>query len=346
MDAAAVSSNEIASRSEDSDAIERRAAEFLQRRRFWNWTDNDQAELERWLADSTAHQISYLRLEAAGDRLERLAALRPSSVERRRPGPEVPEWLKRCAWAGSLAASIALGYVYGIPLVAELLQPADRVFATDVGGRAQLRFADATEIDLNTDSQIRYRITDKQRIVWLEHGEAYFRVSHDAKRPFTVFAAGARVADLGTEFVVRDESDSVQVSLLKGKAEVHAGRTGVAMLAPGDKATAAHGALKLAKMSPDDMADATAWRNGVLVFHNTKLADAVREFNRYTPVKLIIADPAIADLKIGGRFRTDNIRDFLQLAQAVLKIRYEQHANGILLFSNTETRARTKAREQ
>lgn len=345
MDAVAVSSDTGPGR-EDPDAIERRAAEFLQRKRFWTWSDDDQAELDGWLADSTAHHISYLRLEAAGDRLERLAALRPSRANRPWTGRELPNWTKPLAWTGALAASLISAYVYGVPLVAQLLQPADRVFATDVGGRAQLRFADATEIDLNTDSQIRYRITNKARVVWLERGEAFFHVAHDSARPFTVFAAGARIADLGTEFVVRDESDSVQVALLKGKAEVRAGRAQVATLRPGDKASATRGTLKLAKMSPQDMADATAWRNGVLVFRNTKLSDAVREFNRYTTVKLVIANPAIADLKIGGRFRTDNIRDFLQLAEAVLKVRFEQHANSILLFSNNETKARAKTRAQ
>ena len=40
-----------------------RAARWAQRRQFWGWSDDDQAELDRWLAESPAHHVAYMRLD-------------------------------------------------------------------------------------------------------------------------------------------------------------------------------------------------------------------------------------------------------------------------------------------
>ena len=55
---------------------EARAAEWLDRQFLWDWDNKKQAQLNRWLAEDTAHLVTYLRLEAAWARIERLSALR------------------------------------------------------------------------------------------------------------------------------------------------------------------------------------------------------------------------------------------------------------------------------
>jgi transmembrane sensor len=330
-----VSPSEPSWSQDDSDAVERRAADFLQRRRFWSWSDTDDAELEAWLAESLSHQVAYLRLEAGSSRIERLVALRPSSVDISSGRADVANsrhrWgLWRVALPVVAAGLLVMAFVFGVPLFAYLMQPADRTLATDVGGRAVVRFADGTEFDVNTDSVLRYRMTTQNRIVWLDRGEAYFRVAHDAANPFTVIAGGRRITDLGTEFMVRNISNAFEVALVKGKARLNSGAE-VAMLTPGDDAVAMAGSLTITKKTQQELADELAWRRGVLVFRNATLADAVRWFNRYTQTKLVIADPGIAGLKIGGEFKIANVEDFLELAQAVLQVHVERNTNQILL---------------
>ncbi len=311
------------------EAIEQRAADFLQRRRFWDWSGADEAELNAWLAQSVLHRVAYLRLEAGASRVERLAALRPSPAEPRAEGKTASARL-RFLIPALAAASVVFAVVFGPPLARYLLQPADRNFATDVGGRALLKFGDGTQIELNTDSAVRYRMTTQDRMVWLDKGEAYFRVKHDAAHPFTVFAKGRRITDLGTEFFVRNEQDKLEVALLKGRARLASGAQ-VATLTPGDDAVATPIALSVTKKTKQELADELAWQRGVLVFRHTPLAKAIREFNRYNRTRIVIADPAIANLTIGGEFRTDNTRDFLELAKAVLKLSVERDGNDILL---------------
>ena len=59
--------------------IETEAASWLQRRRYWNWSDEDQVALEKWLDESLAHSVAYWRLDAGLGRAERLVALRGSA---------------------------------------------------------------------------------------------------------------------------------------------------------------------------------------------------------------------------------------------------------------------------
>ena len=89
--------------------------------------------------------------------------------------------------------------------------------------------------------------------------------------------------------------------------------------------------LSVTKKTPQELADELAWRRGMLVFRNTRLADVVREFNRYNTTKLVIADPSIADVKISAELKTDDYEDFLQLARDVLKLRVDREGNDILI---------------
>ncbi len=43
-------------------------------------------------------------------------------------------------------------------------------------------------MELNTDTRLRTAVDSHARRVWLDRGEAYFEVAHDASRPFAVVA--------------------------------------------------------------------------------------------------------------------------------------------------------------
>jgi transmembrane sensor len=323
---------------ETHDAISQRAAGFFERRRFGGWSDADQAELEAWLAEAASHQVAYLRVEGIVARTERLAALRPTGPKSNQAAPggggeAMRRWFVLPLLA---AASIALFAALGIPFVGNLMQPPDRTYSTDVGGRTLIKFADRTQVELDTDTVARFRMTNGERTVWLERGEAWFRVAHDSAHPFTVAVGKHRVTDVGTEFLVRRGSDGMEVALLSGRAALSTDSAQTAMLNPGDDAVATPVSTTITKKTPQELADALAWRRGMLVFRNTRLADAVREFNRYNRTKLVIADPSVADLKFSVEIQNDNFEDFLQLAQTVLKLRVDREGNDVLLFRSAE----------
>jgi transmembrane sensor len=325
------------------DAISERAAGFLGKRRFWDWTEEDQAELDAWLAESILHEVAWLRLQGIVASTDRLAAL--DALERKQVVPGVGDKFRYRRFVLPLlaAASIASAAVWGGPFIVSLLQPPDRVDSTDVGGRTLLSFSDHTLIELNTDTTVRTRMTTAERIVWLEKGEAWFHVAHDAAHPFTVIVGKHRITDLGTEFLVRRGADDVDVTLLKGRASLSADGAQTATLTPGEEAVATSVSLLVTRKTPQELADELAWRRGILVFHDTRLADVVQEFNRYSAVKLVIADPSIADRRFNGEVEDNGLEDFLNFAQVAMKLRADRQGNSILLSRATPEKTKVSA---
>lgn len=313
----------------DSGAVEAYAANWLQRRQFWDWSEKDQADLDCWLAESPVHLVTFLRLEAAWGRTERLVALGAPTVEQTDMLPRNPFWPNFIRVAAGLVVIAALGTVASI-----FLRRQDRIYTTQIGGRETVTFADGSRIELNTNTTIRTRMTTEQRVVWLEKGEAYFHVKHDGAHPFMVVVGNRRVTDLGTEFVISRDTKKFEVAVMTGRVWLEASDKQVpsqsALLKPGDVAVATAEAVSVTKRSARSMQNALAWRHGILVFDHTTLAAAAAAFNQYNSEKLEVSDSA-AHLTIDGSFQANNLQLFARVVRAVLGLRIENHGDRTII---------------
>jgi transmembrane sensor len=307
--------------------IDLRAADFVQRRNLWDWSEENQAELDGWISASLAHRAAFLRLNHVWERAERLSALGRPALEQVEPLPG-----KRFATI-PIAAAVAAIAVLGAAAGYFLMPPRDRTFSTPVGGHEVVAFADGSRIELNTDSAIRARMTSDQRIVWLDRGEAYFQVKHDALHPFVVMVGNRRVTDIGTKFSIRRDGAQVQVAVTQGRVTFDAPGVDaqVALLTPGDVATLRAGAVSVTRKPAQSLNDSLEWRHGMLVFRHTTLADAAAEFNRYNREKLVVADTQAASLTVVGTFRAANVAAFTDATQAVFGLHVESHGDEIVI---------------
>jgi transmembrane sensor len=143
------------------------------------------------------------------------------------------------------------------------------------------------------------------------------------------------VTDLGTKFLIRREMASVEVALVEGRARFEAtarpGQPQSALLVPGDVAVSAAGSFAVTRKPARLLADELGWRRGVLVFDNVTLAAAATEFNRYNTGKLMITDPAAAQLTIYGTFRTGDVERFARVAQTVFGLRVSHLGDQIVI---------------
>jgi transmembrane sensor len=304
--------------------LKARAAQWFERRNFWKWDEGDEAAFVEWLNESLAHRAAYVRVEAAWKRTERLSALRAATHAQTQTGSRSRF---RLLFLRAASAVVAVG-VLGTGLVWMRSGPADQVYTTAVGGRETLTLADGSKIELNTDTVLRAKITALDRNIWLDKGEAYFQVKHDAIHPFVVFAGNHRVTDIGTGFLIRKDETKVEVALVEGRAQLDAldsqAHAPSIQMMPGDVVVASGNHTEIEKKPVADLSNILSWRRGLLVFKHTTLADAAVEFNRYNSKKLVIADMAAARLQIGGTFQSDNIGDFAEVAREVLGV-HVQH---------------------
>lgn len=305
-----------------------RAAEWLQKRRFWNWTDEDQAALDAWLSQSPAHLAAFWRLDAAWERTERLAAIAPAMREQKTEAGGKFRW----SLFASLAASV-LAVLVGAGAYFHYSQPAEKIFTTPVGGREIVTLADGSQIELNTNTELRARVEGGVRTVALVKGEAYFHIRHDPSRPFVVTAENGRVLDLGTRFVVRKDAERLDVALLDGSVRFEPAQANRApeVLKPGEVVHATSDTLSVAQEPVKLLERDLSWRNGMLVFDHASVAAAVKEFNRYNDEKLVVAGDGAGALTFSSAFPINGTQAFVRLAQKTLGLHVERRGGSIVI---------------
>jgi transmembrane sensor len=341
---------------DSSREIEQRAAEWLAKRDSGVWSDDDQAQLAGWLEFSIAHRIAFIRLEHGWQESLRLNALRggipPGTVpprdywrKRRSPGPRnretqgdrvadarpsTPEKPSPLRWTRiALAACVLIAVAGGF---GGYLSMRGTDYRTPIGGLASVPMTDGSKVTLNTASSIRVSVTEKERRVALEQGEAFFDVAQDPNRPFVVVAGNKRVIAVGTKFSVRRGEDDISVFVIEGKVRIEdESRAPAPLITAGNVARAGGAGVLVEQSSPADVENYLSWRTGFLVFTSTPLAEAVDEFNRYNKSQITIEDSALGAVLVSGKFRPTNFEGFVRLLESGYPIRVERSGGDIVL---------------
>jgi transmembrane sensor len=316
------------------ESIEDQAAQWLTREDR-GLEPSELATFEAWLNASTEHKVAYLRLSAAWQRVDRLGTLRRPASAR----PELSLWdLFSYRAAAAAAATLVLVCLciggYYIPGRTVVGGAGGDVYSTQIGQQQTVRLTDGTRVELNTNTRLRPEMTSTARVVTLERGEAYFDVARDPGRPFVVYAGNRKITDVGTKFSVRREGDHVEVMVAEGRVRVdmsNAGAVGRPVEAVADSIIIARadGTL-VAQKSQRDIADKLSWRQGMLVFNQETLGAAAGEFNRYSNKHIIVVGAA-RNLRIGGRFRPDNVEVFTSLIKEGFGLKIEDTGGEIVV---------------
>ncbi|MFT4196003.1 FecR family protein, partial [Ottowia sp.] len=194
--------------------------------------------------------------------------------------------------------------------------------ATGAQERRAVELPDGSRVELDVATRLAVSRHLRSRRVALEQGRALFEVQPSAWRPFTVDAGAASVRVLGTAFDVRrtgeGAGDEVTITVLRGRVAVTGAAGAGTVLETGGQLHAHAG--QLGASATVDAADATAWRQGQLVFQRTPLAEVLAEIARYTGRPVRLADPSLAGLEVSGVYRTANTQALLALLPTFLPV--------------------------
>lgn len=152
---------------------------------------------------------------------------------------------------------------------------------TPVGGKFQLNLSDGSKVWLNSASSLRFPVvfTDNTREVELK-GEAYFEVSKDNNKKFSVRSGNQSVEVLGTHFNINAYSDepSITTTLIEGKVRVIELNTHESqILEPGEQSKVDRN-IKIKKT--DTQVD-VAWKDGYFYFENADIKIVMRQLARW-----------------------------------------------------------------
>lgn len=311
--------------------IEERAARWLVRREEPEWSADEEAELKAWLEQSESHKAAFWRLEFAWRKADRIRSLRNEPEQRQGKRSIIRSW-QPAAVAAATAVILVLTTMQTVRNPSSQSAPPTR-YDTRVGDRKTVPLADGSTLELNTASLV----TTEPREVWLNRGEAYFEVKHDPARPFIVHVGPRTITDLGTKFSVRRDADKVTISVLEGRVRVDDEEGGQGsssvIMAAGDVAIMSGHSTLLTERSQERVKNALAWRDGMVSFERTRLDDAAAEFNRYNRKRIVIADPAVAGIRIGGSFQAGNVDAFVRLLHDAYGLKVVEAADTVTISS-------------
>ena len=166
---------------------------------------------------------------------------------------------------------------------------------TSLNGKSKVLLPDSSEVWLHSNTTLTYSYSNESNLreVALK-GEAYFKVKHNADKPFLVKAGDVVVKVHGTQFNVNayNESNSVFVSLSEGSVEMKTNIKNV-FLKPGEEGTF-NKANKQIAVNKSDVAFAQSWTKDQLQFENKNLREVCKYLSKWYSVEISI-DSTIAD---------------------------------------------------
>jgi transmembrane sensor len=291
-------------------------------------------DYELWLAADPRHAAAMQRTSAAWSLLDRIpesAAAPVLAADARRRS----FWRRTIAFGSLAAAALVVGlFIWSRPLPADPALVAFRLSATTKPRLVTL--SDGTVVQLNTGGAVVEEFTADTRHVTLTRGEAHFAVTKNPARPFIVQAGSLQVRAVGTAFNINLQSAVVDVIVTEGRVQLTTGTPDAPALNAGERATlrraAAGPTLVVARIGAAAITQTLAWREPLMRLGGATLAELAAEFERATGRRLVLADPTLADLRFGGRFRADDIDGFTHLLATTLDLDVERAADGTIVL--------------
>lgn len=253
----------------------------------------DEDAFEAWRARDPRHAVAFARIAAAWQAVEDRAVPKAAAAAR------LP---RRLMLGGAVAAGVAA--VLGAGFRVRDANARDHA-ETGVGESRRIAIAPGTWLILNTDSAVAWKIGPEQGTLWLERGEIAIE---SARAPLRLYQADRALFLAPGRYNAACREAGLDLLVLDGRAGLAGGgAAGSAQLLRLRRDSA-----EIVKANAARIEAAAAWPMGEVVFEDVPLSEAVREYNRYLARKLVLADPALGALRIGGRFHSHDPKQFLE----------------------------------
>lgn len=322
------------------DAAIERAMEWLLRREMAPRDAILEREFQHWLGQADVNRRAYEQVRSTWAELGKLPANQPAGKEAASTGSRgngsggsgsgdrgsasnivrlpvrKPRGTRWFAAAAALAAACVLLVAY--PML-------HRYLITDYEtGVAELRdvtLPDGSVVHLDAGSAIAVDYEGAGRRITLLAGQAFFQVTRDAERPFSVLADEVSVVVTGTAFSVRKTTRTIDVAVQSGTVEVlHDGKRASDPLTIGDRLVVERTdkAIHRERIAPESVA---AWRMRKLVVVDTSFGDIVEALGRYLPGAIFVGNTSLNRQAITGVF------DLSQPIEALKTLAASQNAS-------------------
>lgn len=300
---------------------------------------DDADAFKAWLAASPAHVVAYRAAR------ERWSTLAPMAGELLRRNPDaarthasvmhckgLPDVRRRALIGGLVGGAAAVGAVALHPAGQLLMSPG--VWGADIrtgtGEQRRLELADRVSLTLNTQTSVRKQVDAGGELAGIDllSGETSVEIGPGAAG-FSVSAGVGRTTSNGGRFDVRYLDERACITCISGGVRVthpmgqHALSTGQRLF---------YGNDNFGQAESIDIAVASAWHNGELVFHNTPLGEVIAEINRYRSGRVILRNEAARRQQVSGTFYISSLDQALSQLRHTFGLSERRLPGGLLLL--------------
>jgi transmembrane sensor len=324
------------------------AAEWLITLRNEEPTPEQVAKWLEWSQADPANMEAFERAESLSLSLVGLSRRRKEALLRR----VMPAAAPRAARPHGRVLALALAAGIGVAAIGLALwsradrQPLNVTYVTAKAENRSFELPDGSKMVLGAGTRVDVDYSERQRLIVLRDGEAFFDVAEQTGRPFLVRAGTMHLTDIGTRFDVRKSGEHVMVTVSEGIVDIHdesggANPAALEQTAPlvhrpirlraGERATIAAPAVAPI-LTHVNAATASSWQRGRLDFQDEPLSVVIANVNRYATSEIVIVDPAVSGMRFTGTVFHDRVDDWLTGTAHLFDLQVERAADGSVLL--------------
>ncbi|MBO9355936.1 DUF4974 domain-containing protein [Bordetella petrii] len=279
----------------------------------WEWlrlltsraaSQADLQAFQAWVDTSPAHLSAYRQAKDKWDALAPAAGMVAQAVpdmlasfKRRRARNRRTFLGMGVAAAGAAAVAIVHPPLGLWPALPEW----DADYRTATGEQRSLGLEAGVAVMLNTRTSARRR-TEDGRLAGLELLTGEAAIDLQAGRRFSVAAGVGRSQSESGQFEVRYLDGQACVTCMAGTVTITHPQ-GQHALPAGQQIIYDDRTISVAQAT--DIERITAWRRGLLMFRNVRLAEVIDDINRYRPGHIVLTNERARGLAVNGQFRID-----------------------------------------
>ena len=299
-------------------------------------TAQEQEQLTQWLNENPEHVAYFNSLQTSWEVVTPPAPTKLPSIDINKEWVQFKKSISRtpaspkfAAWqiAASLLMVMATGY---LAYYFTSRQQVITIVAQTYG--QQVTLPDQSVVTLNKGATLSYPPSFKKesRNVSLT-GEAFFEITRNEAKPFTVALSQSSVEVLGTSFNINARKDNnwTDVIVNTGKVKFKSKATQQEIiLTRGEKGTLTKENAMLTK-TINNNPNYLAWKTRKMVFNNMALDEVIKTINSLYDAQITFGTEVDANCNVTVSFENQSLEEVLSILEYTLELNYATHGNVI-----------------
>ena len=288
-----------------------------------DWIDRDPANRRELLAERRLFDSMLMLAD-------------PGRTTRKPKVLTLPRWTREVLkYAAVILVIAGAGGIYVSRMYDKFLLTGNTI-TVPAGQHIDVQLPDGTKVWLNASSRLTYPETfdRRERRVTLE-GEAYFEVAKNKDKRFIVCCNDLEIEALGTTFDVKGYGDDLSVTTLLAEGSVRvSNKANTTLLKPGEKVEYHKNKQTFTKSPISDLREIDFWRNNMLIFNSSSLAEIATTLERMYGVKVVFDSEKLKNVLFSGTIRNSSLHNVFYIISLTYPLTYKLEGDTVKIGSS------------